>query len=94
MKNMTQNDRSLLYYYEHRDKILERNNTIKNKLYHKQYNQEYYQKNKESINEKRRVRREKLIMMGLMRRPEPKHLPINNNTKPSFKGGNPFILKL
>ena len=36
MKNMTQNDRSLLYYYENRDKILERNNTIKNKLYHKQ----------------------------------------------------------
>ena len=57
-------------------------------------NKEYYQKNKESINEKRRVRREILIMMGLMRRPEPKHLPINNNTKPSFKGGNPFILKL
>ena len=82
MKNMTQNDRSLLYYYKHRDKILERNNTIINKLMRDQYNQDYYQKNEESINEKRRVRREKLIMMGLMRRPQPKHIPININTKP------------
>eukprot|EP01047_Picozoa_sp_COSAG01_P031218 COSAG01_NODE_2206_length_8170_cov_70.537108_5_plen_126_part_00 len=86
--------RALLYYYENRDRILERNNTQEAKQKRKSYYYNYYQKNKETINEKRRMKKG-MTSLRLPRRRTCKVEPAQNQKQTNGEAKkNPFMLVL